>query len=265
MPLFIKNKFFFLARPGEESIATSNPWNFSLFSKVLAASIAMIAEISRRRCGDMHRFSEESSRASMARAASALIVYSGFSGLIGTKESDLGCRFVCLHVGLLHAHRYLFHRLVSRLSAIASDRRGLQEPAEARLAGTYRSSERRRTGHLGDHGGTGKSKTCVWRWQERFMHEGVNGLLRDRSRPPGKAPIAPDHVAGIVRLALKPPPLEATHWTLRAMVKTAGVAASTVPGGLEGARPQPTPLATLQALERPGFCREAHGYRRPLC
>jgi transposase len=113
--------------------------------------------------------------------------------------------------------------------------------------------------------GTGKSKTCVWRWQERFMHEGVNGLLRDRSRPPGKAPIAPDHVAGIVRLALKPPPLEATHWTLRAMVKTAGVAASTVPGGLEGARPQPTPLATLQALERPGFCREAHGYRRPLC
>jgi hypothetical protein len=33
---------------------------------------------------------------------------------------------------------------------------------------------------------TGKSKTCVWRWQERFMHEGVDGLLRDKSRPPGK-------------------------------------------------------------------------------
>lgn len=26
---------------------------------------------------------------------------------------------------------------------------------------------------------TGKFKTCVWRWQERFMHEGVDGLLRD--------------------------------------------------------------------------------------
>ncbi|MBL8884980.1 MAG: helix-turn-helix domain-containing protein [Hyphomicrobium sp.] len=24
---------------------------------------------------------------------------------------------------------------------------------------------------------TGKSKPCVWRWQERFMHEGVDGLL----------------------------------------------------------------------------------------
>ena len=27
---------------------------------------------------------------------------------------------------------------------------------------------------------TGKSKTCVWRWQERFMVEGVDGLLRDK-------------------------------------------------------------------------------------
>src|SRR5215212_6531097 len=30
---------------------------------------------------------------------------------------------------------------------------------------------------------TGKSKPCVWRWQERFMREGVAGLLRDRTRP----------------------------------------------------------------------------------
>jgi hypothetical protein len=30
---------------------------------------------------------------------------------------------------------------------------------------------------------TGTSKTCVWRWQERFMHEGVDGLLRDKTRP----------------------------------------------------------------------------------
>ncbi len=28
---------------------------------------------------------------------------------------------------------------------------------------------------------TGKSKTCVWRWQERFVAEGVDGLLRDKT------------------------------------------------------------------------------------
>ena len=32
---------------------------------------------------------------------------------------------------------------------------------------------------------TGKSRTCVWRWQERFMAESVDGLLRDKTRPPG--------------------------------------------------------------------------------
>jgi len=30
---------------------------------------------------------------------------------------------------------------------------------------------------------TGKSKTCVWRWQERFMAAGAAGLLRDKTRP----------------------------------------------------------------------------------
>src|SRR6516164_11256697 len=30
-------------------------------------------------------------------------------------------------------------------------------------------------------GETGKSKTCVWRWQERFAAEGVEGLLRDKT------------------------------------------------------------------------------------
>src|ERR1700722_9880989 len=30
---------------------------------------------------------------------------------------------------------------------------------------------------------TAKSKTCVWRWQERFLEEGFDGLLRDRRVP----------------------------------------------------------------------------------
>ena len=33
---------------------------------------------------------------------------------------------------------------------------------------------------------TGKSKSVVWRWQERFMQAGVDGLLRDKTRPSRK-------------------------------------------------------------------------------
>ena len=75
---------------------------------------------------------------------------------------------------------------------------------------------------------TGKSKTCVWRWQERFMAEGVDGLLRDKTRPPGKSPIQRPRVDEVVRLTLAPPPHEATHWTGHAMAKIAGLAVSTV-------------------------------------
>lgn len=75
---------------------------------------------------------------------------------------------------------------------------------------------------------TGKSKTCVWRWHERFMHEGADGLFCDKTLPPGKAPVAAKRVAEIVRLTQEPPPHEATHWTARAMAKVVGLAVSTV-------------------------------------
>jgi transposase len=75
---------------------------------------------------------------------------------------------------------------------------------------------------------TGKSKTTVWRWQERFAQAGVDGLLEDKTRPPGKAPISEARIADLVRRTHEPPPHEATHWTARAMAKAAGLAVATV-------------------------------------
>ena len=55
------------------------------------------------------------------------------------------------------------------------------------------------------------------------MEDGVDGLLRDKTRPPGKTPLAPEQVAKIVGLTHTSPPHAATHWTLRAMAKAVGV------------------------------------------
>ncbi len=41
----------------------------------------------------------------------------------------------------------------------------------------------------------GVSRPTVWRWQQRFAEAGVEGLLRDKTRKPGKAPIAADKAA----------------------------------------------------------------------
>ena len=35
---------------------------------------------------------------------------------------------------------------------------------------------------------TGKDKTTVWRWQRRYFEESIEGLKRDKTRPPGRKP-----------------------------------------------------------------------------
>ena len=75
---------------------------------------------------------------------------------------------------------------------------------------------------------TGKAKNTVYRWQRRFMEEGVDGLLYAATRPPGTPPVADWKVREVVELTLSPPDGEATHWTLRAMAKRVGLGFSTV-------------------------------------
>ncbi len=68
-----------------------------------------------------------------------------------------------------------------------------------------------------------KSKTVVWLWQERFAQEGVDGLLRDKTRPSRVKPLGPEVAERIVALTLAEPPGETTHWTGRAMAKVTGM------------------------------------------
>jgi len=75
---------------------------------------------------------------------------------------------------------------------------------------------------------TGKAKTCVWRWQERFAEAGVDGLLRDKTRPSRIKPLAPEVAERVVALTLGNPPGETTHWTGDMMAKAAGISASAV-------------------------------------
>src|SRR5919112_5343654 len=75
---------------------------------------------------------------------------------------------------------------------------------------------------------TGTSKTCVWRWQERFMQEGIDGLLRDKTRPSRIKPLGPDIAERVVNLTLTDPLVEATHWTAAMMAKETGISASAV-------------------------------------
>ena len=85
-----------------------------------------------------------------------------------------------------------------------------------------------------DHGtaeimrATGKAKTVIWRWQERFGEEGVAGLWRDKTRPSRVPPLGPEEAERVVALTLEGPPPTASHWTGAAMAKATGISVSSV-------------------------------------
>ena len=80
---------------------------------------------------------------------------------------------------------------------------------------------------------TGMSKPMVWRWWDRFLVDGVDGLLNVIPRRRGPKPISGDKVNELIALAMSPPPEHASHWTLRALAKKLGVAVSTAFGILK--------------------------------
>jgi transposase len=58
---------------------------------------------------------------------------------------------------------------------------------------------------------TGTSKTSVWRWQDRFVAEGVPGLLRDKTRPSRIPPLGTEIKARVVAATQIPAPGETIH------------------------------------------------------
>lgn len=99
----------------------------------------------------------------------------------------------------------------------------------------------------------GVSRPMVRRWQRRFAEAGVDGLLRDKTRKPGKAPIATETVARVVALTCGEPPHEATHWTGRAMAAAAGLSLRSVQRIWHAHRLQPHRVRTFERSRDPDF------------
>jgi transposase len=137
-----------------------------------------------------------------------------------------------------------------QLAAIVADRnrpRKHVERARIVLASADRGPAQRVAQSIG------VSRPTVWRWQQRFAEAGVEGLLRDKTRKPGKAPIAAETRARVVALTCTQPPHQATHWTGRAMAKATGISLSSVQRLWRAHRLQPHRLRTFKRSRDPGF------------
>jgi transposase len=137
-----------------------------------------------------------------------------------------------------------------RLAAIAVDRNSPQKHAwRARIV--LLTSEGCGTAEIMREAGV--AKTAVWRWQERFMQEGVDGLLRDKTRPSRIAPLAPEIAERVVALTIEPAPGETTHWTAPAMAKVVGISVSSVQRIWRAHGLQPHRLRQFKLSNDPNF------------
>jgi transposase len=100
----------------------------------------------------------------------------------------------------------------------------------------------------------GVSKPCVWRWQERFAAEGVDGLLHDRTRPSRVPPLPQAVIDRVIAVTTTDPPHEATHWwTAAAMAAATGISASSVRRIWRAHKLQPHRARTFKLSKDPAF------------
>ena len=115
----------------------------------------------------------------------------------------------------------------------------------------------------------GLSRPAVWRWQVRYAEQGVDGLLRDRTRKPGRARLPAATVAKVLALTCSEPPGAVTHWTGRAVAKAAGISLRAVQRLWEANRLQPHRLRTFKRSADPAFAAKVEDivglYMDPPC
>jgi hypothetical protein len=85
------------------------------------------------------------------------------------------------------------------------------------------------------------------------MQEGVDRLLRDKTRPSRIPPLPPEIVERVVALTLGPPPGETTHWTAPAMATVVGVSVSSVQRIWRAHSLQPHRLRQFKLSNDPSF------------
>jgi transposase len=73
-----------------------------------------------------------------------------------------------------------------------------------------------------------KTKRTAYRWRDRFIERGVEGLAHDASRPGRKKPLAASTIARVVEMTLHERPLAATHWTARKLAAAVGLSHTSV-------------------------------------
>src|SRR6202051_4605724 len=126
-------------------------------------------------------------------------------------------------------------RTIERISISSADREGLEGLVRNRNT-PQKVVWRARIVLLASDGLTaeaiaaavGKSLLTLRRWRRRYVAKGVDGLLKDATRPSRVKPLSPEKIKQVVHMTLHEKPPKATHWSGRSMAAAADISYSSV-------------------------------------
>jgi len=75
---------------------------------------------------------------------------------------------------------------------------------------------------------TGKTKRTAYRWRDRYIARGIEGLKRDATRPGRKKPLSAEVIKRVVDMTLHQKPPAGTHWSVRKLAKVVAISPSAV-------------------------------------
>jgi transposase len=90
------------------------------------------------------------------------------------------------------------------------------------------------------------SLSSVSRYIKRFNAGGLESLLKDKTRKPGKAPVSVETKNKLCAIARNEKPKDAAHWSVRSLAKRVGISKSAAANILRERGIKPRPVETFQ-------------------
>ena len=75
---------------------------------------------------------------------------------------------------------------------------------------------------------TGHDEPKIGRWRKRYAEQGLDGIIKDKTRPGRIKAISPAKRSHIIKLTVESKPKGSTHWSRTTMAKETGVSPSSV-------------------------------------
>src|SRR5262249_61455092 len=115
---------------------------------------------------------------------------------------------------------------------------------------------------FGRRGGGARARRRGRRGRGRYGARGVDGRLKDATRPPRRKPLTAEKIKQVVQMTLRTTPPDATHWSLRSMAAATDLSRISIQRILSRHGQKPHLIESFKTSREPNFADQANAVVR---